>query len=79
VDFEVCVLTRSRQRLNQLWRATRETVDGNRWSWYSFATLDLLQPQRFRDTSWVSAENEFVSLLHNQAFVETSIEEGAQQ
>lgn len=66
-DFEVLVLTRSRQRLNHLWRTTREAVDGNRWRNYLFATLDLLYPQRFGGEHWVSAANQFESLLYDDA------------
>jgi hypothetical protein len=74
------LLTRSRRRLTQLWRATRETVDGNRWPWYSFATLDVLDPERFGKPHWVTAANEFERLLHEDApSTEQPIEGGTAQ
>lgn len=67
-DFEVLVLTHSRARLQQLWRATRDEVPPERWGAYSFATFDLLEPRRFREAHWVTAGNHVVPLLYDDAF-----------
>jgi hypothetical protein len=67
-DFEVVVLTHSRGRLDELWRAAREEVPPERWSAYSFGTFDLLEPQSFPEADWVTAGNELVPLLYDDAF-----------
>ena len=67
-DFEVLVLTHSRPRLQQLWRVARDEVPPERWGAYSFGTFDLLEPRRFREACWVTAGNELVPLLYDDAF-----------
>jgi hypothetical protein len=64
---EVLVLTHSRPRLEQLWRATRQEVAEERRSWHSFATLDILAPDVFTAADWVTASNELVPLLYDDA------------
>jgi len=68
VIFEVLVLARSRRRLEQLWRVTREKVSPDRWGWYSFATFDILDPRRFGDRLWITAKNDSESVLDEDAY-----------
>jgi hypothetical protein len=64
-EFEVVVLTHSWPRLQHLWRATRQEASEERWSWYSFATFDVLEPGAFAETDWVTANNDRVGLLYD--------------
>jgi len=73
-DFEVLVLTHSQGRLQQLWHVTRDEISSDRWSDYSFATFDQLEPRRFREAFWVTANNERVPLLYPDAFPTAAIE-----
>jgi hypothetical protein len=73
-DFEVLVLTHSQGRLDELWRAARDEVPPQRWSAYSFGTFDLLEPGRFREARWVTAENDLVPLLYDDAFADAAVE-----
>ncbi len=66
--FEVLVLTHSHGRLQQLWRAARDEVPPERWGAYSFGTSDLLEPGRFREARWVTAGDDLVPLLYDDAF-----------
>jgi hypothetical protein len=66
-DFEVVVLTHARGRLQELWRAAREQVAPERWSAYSFGTVDLLTPRWFGEAEWVTANNDLVRLLYDDA------------
>jgi hypothetical protein len=67
-SFEVLGLTHSQGRLQQLWRVARDEVPSERWGAYSFGTSDLLEPGRFREACWVTAENDLVPLLYDDAF-----------
>lgn len=67
-SFEVLILTHSRGRLQQLWRAARDEIPPERWDAYSFGTFDLLEPGRFREAHWVTAEDALVPLLYDDAF-----------
>jgi hypothetical protein len=67
-DFEVLVLTNSRGRLQELWRTARDEVAPERWSAYSFGTLDMLEPRIFPEANWVTVGNELVPLLYDDAF-----------
>ncbi|MDA8188276.1 MAG: replication-relaxation family protein [Dehalococcoidales bacterium] len=51
-DFEVFVLTHSRPRLQQLWRATQGEIPRERWDSYSFATFDALDSRKFQSARW---------------------------
>ncbi len=64
-NFEVVVLTHSRARLVNLWNAAREEVGQDRWSWYFFATFEVLNPRRFGDDTWITLEEEYLSLLYS--------------
>jgi hypothetical protein len=65
--FEVLVLTHSEARLDHLWGATRREVAPERWNRYSFAAFDILKPGAFADAGWVTANDELVSLLYDEA------------
>lgn len=67
-SFEVLVLTHSQRRLQELWRTARDEVPPERWGAYSFGTFDLLEPRSFREARWVTAENDLVPLLYDDAF-----------
>jgi hypothetical protein len=67
-SFEVLMLTHSQGRLQQLWRAARDKVPPERWGAYSFGTFDLLEPSRFREADWVTAEDNLVPLLYDDTF-----------
>ncbi len=67
-DFEVLVLTPSRPRLQQLWRAARDEVPAERWGDYSFATFDALDSREFQNAPWVTGGNDLVPLLYDAAF-----------
>jgi hypothetical protein len=67
-ECEVVVLTRSRRRLDELRAVAREEVDEDRWSDYLFATLDVLEPTRFAEQSWLTLEDEAVHLLWEKAY-----------
>jgi hypothetical protein len=73
-DFEVVVLTHSRGRLQELWRAAREEVAPERWGDYSFGTFDLLAPRWFGEAEWVTANNDLVPLLYDDAPPATAAE-----
>ncbi len=67
--FEVVVLTSSRPRLEQLWRACREDVPERRWSMYSLATFDVLRPAQWREGSgFLTLDNQWVGLLYDAAY-----------
>src|SRR5262249_14587293 len=70
VLFEVLVLARTRRRLQELWRVTREKVSSDRWGWYSFASFDILESARFGEAVWVTAKNESASLLCDDAYTD---------
>jgi Replication-relaxation len=63
-EFEVLVLTHSRPRLDQLWRATRREVASQRWELYSFATFEILKSSAFPEADWITARNDLVPLLY---------------
>ncbi len=67
-SFEVLVLTHSQGRLQQLWRAARDEVSPERGGAYSFGIFDRLEPRKFREAHWVTAENNLVPLLYDDAF-----------
>jgi hypothetical protein len=73
-SFEVLVLTHSQPRLQQLWRAARDEVPPERWGACSFGTFDLLEPGRFREAHWITAENDLVPLLYDDAFADAAAE-----
>ena len=74
--FEVAVLTTSRRRLDHLWQATRQEVADVRWRDYQFATLDVLDPDEFPDADWISADNEWQTLLYSVDAAEGSGQDG---
>jgi hypothetical protein len=47
-SFEVLVLAHARGRHQQLGDPPRDEVTPERWDAYSFGTIDLLEPGRFR-------------------------------
>jgi hypothetical protein len=67
---EMLVLTHSRGRLEQLWRVARREAPVEHWSAYQFATFDILAPERFGGKVWRTLEDEWVGLLHEDAFGE---------
>lgn len=67
-DFEVFVLTHSRPRLQQLWRATQSEIPRERWGCYSFATFDAFDSREFQSACWVTAGNDLVPLLYDAEF-----------
>ncbi len=62
------VLTHSQGRVEQLWRVGRHEVPAERWSGYQFATFDVLASARFGGKVWRTLEDEWVGLLHEDAF-----------
>lgn len=62
--FEVVVLTHSRARLANLSSAARKEVRRDRWSWYTFASFEILDPRRFDDYSWRTLEEKYVTFLY---------------
>jgi hypothetical protein len=72
--FEVVVLTHARGRLQELWRTARDEVAPERWGDYAFGTVDLLEPRWFGEAEWVTANNDLVPLLYDDAFPATAAE-----
>jgi hypothetical protein len=62
-EFEVLVLTNTAARLEHVWQAAREVVPADRWSWYSFATMEALEPTAFAGHGWLTLERDCVHLL----------------
>lgn len=67
-EFEVVVVTSSQKRLEHIWQAAHSVVRPERWSWYSFATLEALETTRFGDHVWRTLEDQHVRLLYEQAY-----------
>jgi hypothetical protein len=67
--FEVYVLTHSAARLDQLWRAAREEVAEERWEWYLFATIDVLDRDQLDEgDAWATLEGGTTGLLYAEAY-----------
>jgi hypothetical protein len=65
-EFEVLVLTKDGARLGRLWRAARREVPEPRWAWWSFATLEVLAPERFGGGAWLTLEGRRTPLLYDR-------------
>ena len=50
---------------DRFWQATRQEVADGRWRDYQFAILDILDPDEFPDADWISADNEWQTLLYS--------------
>jgi hypothetical protein len=70
--FEVMVLTHSLARLKHLGQAARQELSRDRWSWYFFATFEILDPTKFGGDVWINLEGEWSSLLYPEAFEDGS-------
>jgi hypothetical protein len=55
-EFEVLVLARDVTRLERLRDAARREVAQERWPWWSFGTLGVLEPARFGRYAWLTLE-----------------------
>jgi hypothetical protein len=63
-EFEVLVLARDTRRLKRLLAAARREVPRERWAWWSFATLEVLDQTRFGGTTWLTLEGRRTPLLY---------------
>lgn len=66
-EFEVLVLAPSDGRRDRLRQAARREVAPQRWGWYSFATVEVLDPTRIGGYEWLTLDGERVRLLYDQA------------
>ena len=64
-EFEVLVLARDKRRLEQLQAAARREVAEERWAWWSFATLGVLDPARFGGCAWLTLAGSRTPLLYD--------------
>jgi Replication-relaxation len=63
-EFEVLVLAKDARRLERLFAAARREVPKERWAWWSFATLEALDPARFGGCVWLTLERQRTPLLY---------------